>query len=300
MARRLDLVDPRELAGVRDLELVARGVVEGFLIGLHRSPNRGPSVEFAENRLYNPGDDVRFVDWKVYARTDRIYIKQFEEETNLDAHLLVDASRSMGWSSEPDRLPSKLAYARMLAASLGLLLLRQGDAPGLLVFDERVRAELPPRSTRTQWWRIVRALQAEEAAGRTDAGGAARGLGSRLRRRGLAILVSDLLVDPDSTGVALRYLRHAGHQVLVFHLMDPGERELPAAGEAIFFDPETGEEVRGNSAALRREYREAVDRGLAAWQRTCLEMGAEYAPVTTDTPLGLALRRFLETRTRTR
>lgn len=298
--RRFDLLDPRELAQVRDLELVARGVVEGFLIGLHRSPERGLSAEFAENRLYNPGDDVRFVDWKVYARTDRVYIKQFEEETNLQAHLLVDASRSMGWSSEPGVLPSKLAYARLLAASVALLLLGQGDAPGLAVFDATVRAELPPRATRAGWWRLVRTLEAAEAEGKTRAESALRELASRARRRGLVILISDLLVDTGSTRAALHYLRHAGHELLVFHLIDPGECELPAAGEAIFFDPETGEEVRGNSASLRREYGEAMGRSLAAWRRDCLEMGAEYARIVTDAPLGFALRRFLERRPRGR
>lgn len=293
---RLDLVDPRELARLRDLELVARGVVDGFLYGLHRSPARGPSVEFAEHRPYNPGDDVRFVDWKVYARTDRAYIQQFEKETNLRAQLLVDASGSMGWSSEPGSLPSKLDYAKALAASLALLLLRQGDAPGLLTFDSDVRSELPARSTRTGWWRIVRALEGEEARGRTDAGGALADLAARLRRRGMAILISDLLLDREPTLRALRRLRAAGHHLLVFHLVDPGERDLPAAGEAVFFDPETGEEVRGNSAALRREYRAAMERGLSAWRRDCLAAGGEYARVATDEPLGPALRRFLGAR----
>jgi uncharacterized protein (DUF58 family) len=253
-------------------------------------------VEFAEHRLYNPGDDTRFVNWKVYARTDRLYIEQFERETDLKAYLLVDASASMGWSSEPGNLPSKLSYAKALAAALGLLLLRQGDAPGLLVFDASIRTELPPRSTRTGWWRMVRALEAETAGGETDASRAVADLAGRLRRRGMAILISDLLIDPEGTRRSLRRLRAAGHQVLVFHLLDPGERDLPAAGEAVYVDPETGEEVRGNSAALRREYRTAVQRGLAAWRRACLGMGAEYSRLPTDTPLGVALRRFLDAR----
>ncbi len=293
---RLDLMDPRELERLGDLELLARGVVDGFLYGLHRSPARGPSVEFADHRLYNPGDDTRFVDWKVYARTDRIYIQQFEKETHLRAHLLLDASGSMGWCSEPAKLPSKLAYAKALAASLGLLLLRQGDAPGLVVFDAAVRTQLPPRSTRGAWWRIVRALETEEPEGGTDAGDAAADLAARVRHRGMVILISDLLLEPEPTRRALRRLRAAGHHVLVFHIMDPGERDLPPAGEAIFFDPETGEEVRGNSATLRGKYRAAVERGLADWRRACLGMGAEYVRLTTDTPLGAALRRFLGAR----
>ncbi|MFQ5678414.1 MAG: DUF58 domain-containing protein [Gemmatimonadota bacterium] len=295
---RLDLADPRALAEVERLELVARGIVEGFLIGLHRSPYRGFSAEFAEHRLYNPGDDLRFVDWKLFARSDRAYIKQYEEETNLRAYLLLDASRSMDWSSDPARLTTKLAYGRLLAASVALLLLRQGDAAGLLAFDQRVHHHLAPRSRRSQWWQLVRLLAEVEGGGGTDAAGAARELSTRLRRRGLAVLISDLLVNPDDTLVALKFLRHAGHEVLIFHLMDPGERELPAAGEAVFFDPESGEELRANSAALRREYREAVARGVEAWRLEAVRMGADYALVTTETPLGLALRRFLDKRSR--
>lgn len=295
---RLDLAGPREVARLGNLELTARGVVEGFLIGLHRSPFRGFSVEFAENRPYNQGDDIRFLDWKVFARSDRLYIKQYEEETNLRAYLLVDASRSMGWTSNPDRFPTKLEYARLLAASLSLLLSRQSDSTGLVTFDEVVRGHLAPRTTRRHWHRLLRLLEATEPAGTTNAGTALRDLAGRLRRRGLVILVSDLLVDPETTRTALRYLRHRGHELIVFHLMDPGERELPAAGEAIFYDPETGEELGTNSAALRREYREAVTRAIEGWRREALGMGAEYALLTTDTPLGLALRRFLHKRAR--
>ena len=295
---RLDLASPREIAGLGHLELVARGIVEGFLIGLHRSPFRGFSVEFAENRPYNVGDDLRFADWKVYARSDRLYIKQFEEETNLRAYLLLDISLSMGWSSDDARYATKLEYARLLAASLSLLLLRQGDAAGLLTFEEEIRTHLVPRATRHHWSRLIRALDDAEPSGRTDAGTALKDLARRLQRRGLVVLISDLLVDPETTRTALRYLRHAGHEVMVFHIMDPGERELPAAGEAIFYDPETGEELGTNSAALRRQYREAVTGAIDGWRREALGIGAEYVLATTDMALGLALRRFLRKRVR--
>lgn len=296
--RRLDLADPRELAAIDDLELVARGVVEGFLIGLHRSPFRGFSVEFAENRPYNPGDDVRFVDWKVYARSDRLFVKQYEEETNLRAWLLLDVSRSMDWSSDPG-LPTKLRYARILSASLALLLLRQGDAPGVLAFDDGVRRRHPPRASRRPWAGLLGALS-QEPGGGTDAAAVLDELALRLRRRGLVVLVSDLLLDPDPTREALRHLRHQGHEVILFHLLDPGERELPAAGEAVFFDPETGLEVEANSAALRRRYREAVDRALAEWREAAISMGAEHVPLGTDAALGPALRAFFRARRRRR
>lgn len=296
--QRLDLASPREIAGLAHLELVARGVVEGFIIGLHRSPKRGFSAEFAENRPYNRGDDLRYLDWKVYARSDRLFVKQFEEETNLRAYLLLDVSRSMDWVSDPARYPTKLAYARLLAASLALLLVQQGDATGLIAFDDRIRGHLVPRTTRRHWRRILTEMIGIEPSGRTDAGSALRDVSGRLQRRGLVVLISDLLVDPETTRTALRYLRHRGHEVILFHVMDPGEQELPAAGEAIFFDPETGEELGANSAALRRQYRDAVDGAIAGWRKEALRWGAEYAHLTTDTPLGVALRQFLRKRSR--
>ncbi len=296
--QRLDLASPREIAGLSHLELVARHIVEGFLIGLHDSPKRGFSAEFAEDRPYNRGDDLRYLDWKAYARTDRMYIKQFEEETNLRAYLLVDVSRSMAWVSDPERFPTKLDYARLLAASLSLLLIQQSDATGLLAFDEELRAHVAPRTTRRHWRRLVTELTHLTADGRTDAGTALKELAGRLQRRGLVILISDLLVDPETTRMSLRYLRHRGHEVILFHIMDPGERELPAEGEAIFFDPETGEELGANSAALRRQYREAVQAAIDDWRKEALRWGADYALLTTDTPLGLGLRQFLRKRSR--
>jgi len=296
--QRLDLASPREIAGLEHLELVARGVVEGFLIGLHRSPYRGFSAEFAENRPYNRGDDLRYADWKVYARSDRLYIKQFEEETNLRAYVLVDVSGSMDWVSDRERFPTKLEYARLLAASLSLLLMQQGDATGLVAFDTSIRAHLAPRTTRLHWRRLLGKLGELEASGQTEAGTALKDVAQRLQRRGLVILISDLLVDPETTRTSLRFLRHRGHEVLIFHVMDPGELELPAAGEAVFFDPETGDELGTNSAALRKQYREAVETAIAGWKREALRNGAEYAFLTTDTPLGLALRRFFRKRAR--
>lgn len=296
--QRLDLASPREIAGLAHLELVARGIVEGFLIGLHDSPKRGFSAEFAEDRPYNQGDDLRYLDWKVYARTDRLFVKQFEEETNLRSYLLLDVSRSMGWVSEADQYPTKLEYAKLLAASLSLLLIQQGDATGLMAFDDRLRSHVVPRTTRRHWRRVLTELTNLEPDGRTDAGTALKDISGRLQRRGLVVLISDLLVDPETTRTALRYLRHRGHEVILFHIMDPGERELPAAGEAIFFDPETGEELGANSAALRKQYRSAVEGAIEAWHKEALRWGADYALLTTDTPLGLALRQFLRKRAR--
>jgi uncharacterized protein (DUF58 family) len=297
-ARRADLLLPQELAALGGLELVARQVVEGFIAGLHRSPHRGFSVEFAEHRMYQPGDDLRYIDWRMYGRSDRYYIKQFEEETNLRAYLLVDVSASMGWSSSPQKLPPKVWYAKQLAASLGLLLIRQGDAVGMIAFDDTMRAHIVPRGGRKHWHELMRSMSALAATGRTDPGTALRDLAARLRRRGLVILISDLLVDPDATRLALRFLRHRGHEVLVLHLLDPGERELPAVGDVRFYDPESDEELPVRAADLRREYREAVEHATAEWRRELAPQGIDYVVVGTDEPMANALRAYLHKRER--
>ncbi len=293
---RPDLLSPRELAALGGLEFVSREVVEGFLAGLHRSPHRGFSVEFAEHRMYQPGDDLRYIDWRMFGRSDRYYIKQFEEETNLRSYLLLDASASMAWSSGD--LPPKLWYAKQLAAALALLLTRQGDSVGLVAFDEKLRAHLAPRGGRRQFTHICEAIAPMAAGGQTEAGSALRDIAGRLRRRGLVVLLSDLLVDPDSTRTAIRFLRHRGHEVLVFHIMDPGERELPTMRDARFVDPETGEEIPVSVADLRAEYREAVAHALDEWRRTLVPQGVDYVIVETDQPMVHALRAYLDKRER--
>jgi uncharacterized protein (DUF58 family) len=293
--RRADLLKPGELASLGGLEFIARHVVEGFIAGLHRSPHRGFSVEFAEHRMYQPGDDLRFIDWRMVGRSDRYYIKQFEEETNLRAYLLVDASASMAWSSSPT-LPTKFWYARQLAASLALMLNRQGDAVGVVGFDTEARLHVPPRGGRAHWNEIVRRLAVFEASGRTAAGGALRDIAGRLRRRGLVILLSDLLVDTEETRLALRFLRHRGHEVLVFHIMDPGELELPALGDARFVDPETDEEIPASAAELRGDYGAAVRGAVREWREALVPQGIDYTLVPTDRPLTHALRAYLHKR----
>jgi len=295
---RLDLVDPATLSQLGGIEFIAREVVEGFIMGLHRSPHRGFSAEFAELRAYQAGDDLRYIDWRMYGRSDRYYVKQFEEETNLRAYLLVDVSESMGWSSEPGTLPSKLWYAKHLAASLALILLRQGDSVGLAAFHNQIVERLHARGGRKQWYEILRRLEGLEAEGGTSAEGALRDLAVRLRRQGLVVLLSDLLVEREETLTALKFLRHHGHEVLVFHVLDPGERELPAAAEARFFDPETDEELLVSVPDIRAEYREAVQRAVGEWKRDLRPHGIDYEVVDTDSSLSLALRAYLRKRER--
>jgi uncharacterized protein (DUF58 family) len=294
----MDLLDPVALSQLGGMEFIAREVVEGFLMGLHRSPHRGFSAEFAELRAYRAGDDLRYIDWRMYGRSDRYYVKQFEEETNLRAYLLIDMSDSMGWSSDPGTLPTKLWYAKHLAASLGLVLLRQGDSVGMAAFHNRIVDRVRARGGRRQWHELVRRIEPLAAAGGTSAESALRELAVRLRRRGLVVLFSDLLVARQETLTALKFLRHQGHEVLVFHLLDPGERELPQAAEARFFDPETNEELLVSVPDIRSEYREAVREALAEWQRDLRPHGIDYEVVDTGRSLSLALRAYLRKRER--
>lgn len=297
-ASRPDLLDAATLSQLGGIELIAREVVEGFLMGLHRSPHRGFSAEFAELRAYQAGDDLRYIDWRMFGRSDRYYVKQFEEETNLRAHLLVDVSKSMGWSSDPGVLPSKLWYAKHLAASLALILLRQGDSVGMAAFHDIVVERVRARGGRRQWTELIHHLAALEASEGTSAERAIRDLAVRLKRRGLVILLSDLLVRPEETLTALRFLRHHGHEVLVFHLLDPGERELPAVSEARFFDPETNDELLVSIPDIRIEYRAAVADALEEWRNNLRPHGIDYHVLETDQPLSSALRTYLRKRER--
>ncbi|MFW6200402.1 MAG: DUF58 domain-containing protein [Gemmatimonadota bacterium] len=296
--RRPDLLSPEQLAELGGLELLARSLVEGFLLGLHRSPHRGFSAEFAELRGYRPGDDLRHIDWRMFARSDRFYVKQFEEETSLRAYLLLDVSASMDWSSRPDSLPTKLWYGRVLAGALSLLLLRQGDRAGLGVFDDQIRSWVPDRGGMRHWSQLLLQLRRAVPRGVTDPTPALRTAALRLRRRGLVILISDLLVDRDEVLRALGFLRHRGHQVMVFHLLDPGERELGGRGEVRFTDPETDEELRVDVSEIRDAYRDAVESALDGWRRRLLPRGIDYHVLDTSAPLGPGLRAVLSKRGR--
>jgi uncharacterized protein (DUF58 family) len=297
---RAHLLDPAELDALGGLELVARAVVTGFIAGLHSSPSRGFSVEFAEHRAYRPGDDLRFVDWKMYGRSDRFFLKQYEEETNLSAQVCLDVSGSMDWRSRQDGLLTKLEYAKRLAASLTLLLIRQGDLAGVVCFAERVLGRTPARGTLAHWTELVRQLAHQSPGGQTSAEGALEEVAARGHRRGLVILVSDLLVDEAATQRMLKKLRHQGSEVLVFHILDPGELELPSVGDAVFVDPESGDEIGVRSAELRSDYREAVTSAVDEWRRVCGSQRIDYHPIATDQPLALCLSEYLYTRSRLR
>lgn len=296
-ASRIDLLDPYDVAQLGGLEIVAEGVVEGFLAGLHRSPFRGFSVEFAEHRPYEPGDELRYVDWRMLARSDKLFVKQYEEETNLRSMIVLDASASMNWSGSERRL-SKLDYAKRLVAALALVFLRQRDATGFIGFDEAVRSLVPARARRQQWWTLLSAVHNLPAGGGTAAEDALRRVTGMLRRRGLVVFISDLLFDRDLALLALQYLRHRRHQVLVFHIMDPAELFLEGPPEARFEDLETGDSVSVRPRELRVAYNETVRRAIEAWRTQCRRGGIAYHHVLTDTPFGYVLRRATARRAR--
>ncbi len=279
-----------DVARLGGLELVSEGIVEGFLSGLHRSPRRGFSVEFAEHRMYQPGDELRYIDWKMLGRSDRLYVKQYEEETNLRAMIVCDASRSMAWSGAPEVVLPKLAYAQRLIASLSLILLRQRDATGLIVFDDEVRQVTPPRARAAHWRQLLATLSATQPGQGTAAAPALKRVVDILRRRGLVVFVSDLLLDRDLALTALRFLRHRGHQVVVLHLMDPAEVTLSGPAEARFEDPETGTAVVLRPRDWAEAYERTVRGAVSDWNAACRRSGIQYHRIVTNTPFGHALR----------
>lgn len=282
-------MDPAVLAALGHLELVARWAVDGFLQGLHRSPRKGFSVEFAEHRPYMPGDDLRYLDWRIAARADRWVVKQFEEETNARAMIVLDVSASMQWTGAADRL-TKLAYAERLAAAMSLLLLRQRDAVGLVRFDAEVRNVVPPRSHRTQWTRLIAGFSEPAGGKESNVAQALFAAGKLVSRPGFVVLISDLLTDPEPAADAARTLRARGHEVLVLHIMDPGERDLVEEGEAKFVDMETEVGIPAAPSEIRHTYRNTVQEALDEWRSAIGRAGARYALAFTDEPFGRPLR----------
>ncbi len=291
-APRADQLNPAVLAALGHLELVARWVVDGFLTGLHRSPRKGFSVEFAEHRPYMPGDDLRYLDWRIAARADRWLVKQFEEETNARAVLVLDTSTSMQWTGDPARL-TKLEYAEHMMAAIALLLLRQRDAVGLVRFDSAVRNVIPPRAQRAQWRRLVAALEEPGGGSESDVVGAMMQAGRIVRRPGFVVVVSDLLVDPQPVADAARTLRARGHEVLVVHVMDPAERDFPEGGEALYRDPESQAAVSAATSDVRAPYQVTVREALDEWRAVLGRAGARYALAMTDEPFGRPLRNLV-------
>ena len=275
------------------MQLRARMVVEGFIVGLHKSPYHGFSVEFAEHRAYMPGDPLRNLDWKLYAKTDRFYVKQYEEETNLKSYLLLDVSNSMNFGTTG---LTKFQYASYLAAALSFLMIQQRDAVGLMTYDTYMRAYLPPRSVRTYLNVILSKLEATQPSSRTDIAKNLHAVADRISRRGLIIVLSDLLDDPSNILAGLKHFRHDGHEVLVFHILDPREIDFAFSGDVRFKDLETAEELPTQPWHLRQEYRNLVSEFMDKLRRGCREDRIDYHLLNTQTNYGDALIRYLNKR----
>ena len=288
-------LDPAVISRLKGMDIKARLVVEGFVSGLHRGPYKGFSVEFAEHRQYMPGDPIRYIDWKVFGKTDRFYIKEYEEETNLRAYVILDASGSMGYSSA--RI-TKLEYACYLAASLTYLMLKQQDSVGLLTFDTKPRRYIPPRSVRHHLHVILKELSNLTASQETDLGLCLRELAQRVKRRGLIILISDLLDDEDRVVRGLKLFRHRKHEVIVFHVLDPYEINFPFEHEVILRDLETGEEVPAVPWEIGREYRKRVSDWIDRYRTVLRQSNIDYVPLSTSTSFDVALFSYLEKRQR--
>jgi uncharacterized protein (DUF58 family) len=298
-------LDPVVASQLETMELRARLIVEGFITGLHRSPYHGFSVEFAEHRPYNPGDELRHVDWKVYAKTDRYYIKQYEEETNLRHYVVLDTSASMRYQGEGP--VSKLEYGSYLAAALHNLMLKQRDATGLIGFDESVHTFRPPKATQGYLRQLLVALEQinrDDAEGQqTSAAAALEEVAQRVKRRSLVVVITDLfenIAAHDDLLRALRHLRHRGHEVIVFHVLEGNtERQFRFPDRPMLFrDVETGEEVSLQPAQLRDHYTEAVEHFTETFRRSCLEHDIDFAELDTNEAFDTALMAYLNKRSR--
>jgi uncharacterized protein (DUF58 family) len=288
-----EYIDPLLLASLEDLELIARSVVEGFLHGLHQSPYVGFSVEFASHREYLPGDDLRHLNWKLYARNDKLYVKQFDAETNLDCHLVVDVSGSM--ETQNSRV-SKRRYATMLAAALAHLALNQRDAVGITLFADRVLAHVKPRAKANQLDEILATMV--QCPGRSAAASASvlHEVAELMPRRGLVVLVSDLFFETDDVFSGLDHFRFHGHDLVVFHVLDPVEHDLPLEGQVRFHDLETGEELTTQVEEIRADYRAAIADWLTELDTGCQGREIDRLTMTTDEPLERALHAYLTRR----
>lgn len=289
-------LNPEIVSKLKGMELRARMVVEGFIAGMHKSPYHGFSVEFAEHRQYMPGDNIRDIDWKVYAKRDRFYIKQYEEETNLKAYLLLDCSASMAYHSG-NRI-MKLDYARLLTGALSYMLLRQRDAVGLVAFDEKIRRYIPPRSKHGHLHVLLSEIAAQEPSHTTNIADALHEMAERIKRRGLVIIMSDLLDEASQIISGLKHFRYNNHEVIVFHILDPRERDFAFPREAIFKDMETGEEMTTLPYQIKKDYAQAVRAFSEEIAASCRQANIDYHAIDTATPFDKALYAFLAKRER--
>lgn len=290
-----NFIDPRTLMRIKSLQLRAKIIVQGFLTGLHRSPHHGFSVEFSEYRQYTPGDDPRYLDWRLFARTDRYYLKRFQEETNLRCHLVVDLSRSMGYGSIGY---TKVEYARTAAATLAYFLAMQRDAVGLATFDERIADYVPARYRPGHLHRLMLCLERAVAGTSTDLASPLEQVVATVRKRGMLVLISDLLAPTDTLRTHLGYLRSQGHEVVLLRVLDPAEVEFDFKAAATFVDLESGRDLYIDPSEARETYRKNFSRHATEIARACSDLGIDSYQLLTSQPLELALFDLLQSRLR--
>jgi uncharacterized protein (DUF58 family) len=316
-------LDPGAISRLAGMELVARLVVEGFISGMHKSPYQGFSVEFVEHRQYMPGDEIRYIDWKVYAKSDRYYVKKFEEETNLKSYLLLDTSGSMAFKGDEQEIKSrigkrrakneeqenpssisqntnlsKLEYGCYLAASLAYLMLKQRDSVGLVVFDDQMRSYIPPRQGPKHLHALMSELESVIPGRETNISATFHELAQRIVRRGLVIIISDLLDDPEQVLRSLKHFRHKKHEVIVFHILDPTEIKFPFDGPIIFRDLETHDQLSVEAEFLRDEYMRQMKKLLDDYKNGCRASSIDYVQMDTSVPFDYALSLYLSMRKR--
>ncbi|MFQ6678363.1 MAG: DUF58 domain-containing protein [Fidelibacterota bacterium] len=286
-------LQPETVAKLDNMALRARLVVEGYIIGQHKSPYHGFSVEFAEHRAYGPGDEIRHIDWKLYGKTDRYYVKQYEEETNLRSYLLLDCSQSMSYKSG---VITKLDYASYLSAALSYLMLNQRDGVGLILFDEKIKKFIPPRSTPSHLNTILKNLEKPEGGSDTKIGSVLHTMAERIKKRGMVILISDLIDNQDDILKGLKHFRHNKQEVILFHILDRMELDFDFNVRTRFKDMESGETLTTEPWQIKSDYKELIMSIQQSYRKRCREQLIDYVPLFTDQNLDIALNGFLNKR----
>jgi len=297
MPQAQEYLNPQMLARLQGLQLRARLIVEGYVSGVHRSPFHGFSIEFAEHREYAPGDDLRYLDWKVFGRTDKYYLKQFEEETNLVCYLLLDTSESMGYQSAAAPL-AKIEYAKCAAAALAYLVLHQQDSAGLVTFDKEIRSLVRPSSNPSHMKQLLHVMEQAPADRKTATGAIFHDLAERFKKRGIVVVLSDLFDDVDAMTAGLKHFRHRRHEVILMHVLDPAELDFPFQQATLFRGLELGREVLVEPRSLRKAYLAEFNRYLTRLKRSCRAHRMDYVLLRTDQSLEVALSSYLASRGR--
>ena len=289
-------LDPTLISKLKSLELKAKAVVEGFKVGLHRSPYHGFSVEFSEHKAYMQGDPIKNIDWKVFGKSDKLFIKQYEEETNLTAHILLDISASMDYKKKGSI--TKLEYGKILAASLGYLMISQQDSVGLSLYSDTIEKYFPPRSTRVYLQILLKGLENVTSNNKTETAQCLNSVAEKIKKRGLVIIISDFFDDVDSILTALKHFKYKKNEVIIFQILDPIEKDFAFEKDAIFVDKETGDELTTQPHQIQKAYQTAMKEFLNRLKSECLNNKIEYNQIETSTPFDKALFAYFKKRAR--